>query len=188
MTKKLLSILLALCLGLFMLPAFAEDSDAAEEPIFFGPFSAKDLLSEETVGPDAFGEASITLINFWATWCPNCVADLPHLAALEEMTGGKVRVIGVLLDQVASESDMPVIAMKKLMENAGAAYPTLLPDDFLQEVGTGLSFVPTTFLVDSEGNFINMVVGANTTEGWLEIAQEAAEAVYGEDFSLVEDV
>lgn len=67
------------------------DSVHAQE---FKPVDYKELVSAATSSPD-----TITVINFWATWCKPCLAEMPYLEELSEGVGGQpVRVILVSMD------------------------------------------------------------------------------------------
>jgi thiol-disulfide isomerase/thioredoxin len=48
------------------------------------------------------------LLNFWATWCTACLAEIPDLIALQKKLGDQVAILGVALDGVADEhGDIP---------------------------------------------------------------------------------
>lgn len=69
-----------------------------------GPGTAADWsvadLQGRTWGPEQF-EGKVVLLDFWATWCPPCIAELPHLRRLDERFAGEDFVlIGVALDAI----------------------------------------------------------------------------------------
>ena len=41
----------------------------------------------------------VVLVNFWATWCPPCRAEIPDLVALQEKYGDRLQIIGVSQDE-----------------------------------------------------------------------------------------
>jgi len=89
--------------------------------------------------PDIKGK--VLLINFWATWCPPCVAEMPSLQRLHQQLNG---------------SDFLLLAVN---EDGG--------DKARQAVGEmadlfGASSLPTTFLVDKEGKIREIFFGAET--------------------------
>lgn len=74
-----------------------------------GPyFEARDLQAavERLVVTDLDGkrwtaadlQGRVVLIDFWATWCAPCLAELPRLKKLREMSGGRFEVLGISLD------------------------------------------------------------------------------------------
>lgn len=98
--------------------------------------------------PAALATASLrgspSVVNFWATWCPFCVEEMPALEQVHQELGGKVRFIGVNLQ------DDPAKA-RVLAEETGATYELVVDADgsFFRAVGgTGM---PTTLFVDRDG-------------------------------------
>lgn len=177
--KKILSSLLLICLLSTAISGYAAD--------IFGPFSTEDLLTGYEYTEADFEEPYITLINFWATWCPSCIDELPDLAQIYDLTDGKVQVISVLIDGVTQKGGIDneaVRVMTALAGDAGVEYPVLLPDAYLQKIGNSLEYVPTTFVVDYEGEIYDIVIGSNTAKAWIDIAQEAANDIYMEPVDL----
>lgn len=172
MMKKILTVVLAVC---FLCVAAAGCAQMEDVP--FGFFEAMDILGEEAVTEGIFAEAEITLVSFWATWCPPCVRELPTLAKLYEESGGRVQVLGVLIDALDEngELDNEVIETGRvLLDEAGVAFPVVVPDAWLAKLSTLIYAVPTTILVDKNGNIIDTEIGARTSvEEWLEVAYEA---------------
>lgn len=150
-------------------PETAKPEEGASDSLF-SKISALTLDGESVSGGDIKGEV-LTVLNIWATWCPPCVGELPHLQEVSEYYADSgVRIIGVLQDGVdnALEPDQSVIADgKTLLVNAGAGYTVILPDTVIwQEFISTMEYFPTTFFLDSEGNLIKTVIGSKDTEGW----------------------
>jgi len=168
MLKRILCLLFVLLL--FTAPV------AAEEDFFFGQFEAENLNGEGPVTEAIFEDAALTFINFWATWCPPCVEELPALAVIDEETGGEVQVIGVLMDAIGGRGrrdDSAIAAMRKLLDNANAEFPVLFPEgDIILEIMSAIQAVPTTVVVDREGMVVDVHVGSMTLKQWLAYAQE----------------
>jgi thiol-disulfide isomerase/thioredoxin len=64
-------------------------------------FSLKDLDGRTVRLADFKGRP--VLLNFWATWCTACLAEIPDLVALQKELGARIAVIGVALDGVTDE-------------------------------------------------------------------------------------
>lgn len=122
---------------------------------------------------------TLTVLNVWATWCPPCVEELPELQQLSEAYADRgVQVMGVLEDGVAGGArDEAVIAdAKLLLEDAGAGYTVLLPDESIQaELISTMQYFPTTFFLDAGGNVVETAIGARSFEEWSEIVDETLE-------------
>jgi thiol-disulfide isomerase/thioredoxin len=175
MQKKMLSLLLALLLLLGALPALAESEETP-----FGAFSAENILragegEPAPVTEAIFAEAELTLVNYWATWCPPCIEELPALGRLYEATEGRAQVVSVLLDAVdeyGQRDESAIEAALLLMEASEADYPVLVPDAWLMKIGGIVTAVPTTFVVDAEGNVLTGLVGGRTEAQWLAVIEE----------------
>ena len=93
-------------------------------------------------------EGRVVLLNFWATWCPPCVEEVPALDALQAELGDRgLRVLGVALEEAG-----PVRAFAR---EHGVDYP-LLPGgrtafDIAAEYGNGRGTLPYTVVIDRDG-------------------------------------
>jgi peroxiredoxin len=90
----------------------------------------------------------VVLLNFWATWCPPCKAEMPDLNALYRDNGTKHNfvVIGVNVEEDRS-------AVEAFARQLDIAFPLLL--DASGQVSDGsyhIRSLPTTLIVDRDGN------------------------------------
>jgi thiol-disulfide isomerase/thioredoxin len=110
----------------------------------------------------AWGEAKITLVNFWATWCVPCKLEMPEIQKLwRERRKDGLRVVGVVVEK---SNDDPVAAF---LRELGADYPVMFPSQATQRAWREVTLLPTTFLVGKEGRILRRYVGADaaTIEG-----------------------
>lgn len=97
----------------------------------------------------------VVLLNFWATWCPPCVKEMPSMQRLQnQFSGQEFQVIAVNLAQSATAVE------SFLMEQD---FEFSLPV-YLDEQGQGfkdlqLQGMPSSFLIDAEGQLIETIVG-----------------------------
>ncbi len=178
MKKSALLLILVLLAGLF-----AAGCGKDEEPV--GETASGLDIDTTTLGGDAFTSAELlanklTVFNVWATWCPPCVAELPHLQQIsEEFQNEGVAIVGVLQDGVTElgEKDADAIASANtLLKEAGAEYTVILPDAALQQAFIRtMQYFPTTFFVDDHGNVIKKVEGARDYEEWSKLVRETLE-------------
>lgn len=135
-----------------------------------GDITATDINGTEVSGNEFKGE-KLTVLNVWATWCPPCVEELPHLQEISEEYKDKgVAVVGVLQDGVDASLNADDTAIKEgqqIIADAGASYTIILPEKTLNDnlIAT-MQYFPTTFFIDSDGNIVNTVVGAKDSDGW----------------------
>jgi cytochrome c biogenesis protein CcmG, thiol:disulfide interchange protein DsbE len=97
----------------------------------------------------------VTLINFWATWCPPCKVEFPHLAAMTKKLSGesKFQFLSVNTDD-EEPAEARALATKFLLEQ-GASHPTWIDPTrgtwsaLAQHFGA--SGIPLTVVIDSQG-------------------------------------
>ena len=96
------------------------------------------------------------LVNFWATWCPPCLEEIPDLIGLHEAHKNKdLVVIGVALDSTR-ESVVEFVAKKKIN------YPIVFGDyDLAAQVGE-VEALPTSYLYDPTGKLVSYQQGMVT--------------------------
>ena len=94
-------------------------------------------------------------VNFWASWCGPCKDEAPELKRFSERLDGRAALVGV--DWNDSEDNA-----REFIAKSGWGYPILR--DPSQKVGTqyGLNGLPTTFVLDSDGNIVQTLQGPQT--------------------------
>lgn len=99
-------------------------------------------------------EGEYLLLNFWATWCPPCKEEIPSLEALEQsLEGSSVRMLTISSGETAE-------TVRGFVEEEGVSLPVALDTDGAVSAQYSLQSIPTTYLIDKEGNFIARLVGA----------------------------
>ncbi|MBQ7246574.1 MAG: redoxin domain-containing protein [Lachnospiraceae bacterium] len=136
----------------------AEGSQAAE-PAPAIDFTLKDQFGETHSLADYRGQ--VLFLNFWATWCPPCRAEMPYIQELYEYYSAQedpeVAIVGVSSPIIGGEKDEDGIAA--FMKENGYTYPTLMDSGGFLSAGYYISAIPTTFMIDPEGNVIGYVTG-----------------------------
>ena len=106
-------------------------------------------------------EGKIVLLDFFATWCPPCRAEIPHLADIQKAYKGKVQIIGVLMEE--NKDDLEI---QQFEEDMGINYPvTNSPENFtLSDALGGIRSLPTMVMYDTNGDYFTHYVGAAPQE------------------------
>jgi len=102
------------------------------------------------------------LITFWATSCPGCIKEMPHLAELyNELHKDGLEVIGIAMPYDRPDYVMEMIKQKKVPYNI--AYD--LKGEAIKAFGD-VSLTPTTFLIDHRGKIVKKKIGEMDMAVW----------------------
>ena len=148
-----LSVLLTSCFIPFR--GFSEEGNAAtatsETPVKAPDFTMLDLDNKKISLSDFKGK--VVVINFWATWCHPCRAELPDFVEVSNSyKDSNVQFIGI--------SDDDISALKKFAIDYGIEYPTLVDgsvDRIMPE--WDISAIPTTFILNKDGEIMFKNIG-----------------------------
>jgi len=122
-------------------------------------FTVSDLDGHELSSGSLRGK--VVIVNFWATWCPPCRAEIPDLVALQEKYRDHLVVIGVSEDEGGPDLVRRFAAQYKIN------YPIVMMTAALEKMFPGISALPTSFILDRESRIVQKHVGmltARTTE------------------------
>ena len=97
------------------------------------------------------------LINFWATWCPPCLEEMPALQQLHE-TRKDLVVIGIAMEY------QDVAYVKQFADDLLVSFPIVLGDRKIAAQIGKVPGLPTTYLYNTEGQIAAHHVGALTRE------------------------
>lgn len=88
-------------------------------------------------------QGSVTVLNFWATWCPPCREEMPEMEAFFKDNAGKINFYAVNLQE-------PANTVRNFISNNGYTMPVLL-DSGNAGRAYRISAIPTTIIVGSDG-------------------------------------
>jgi cytochrome c-type biogenesis protein len=114
----------------------------------------------------------VLILDFWATYCPPCIEEMPHLNALREKYGpDKIEVIGL---NVGGDDDRPKIP--DFVKKQNISYPIAFPEDALLTYISGDDDrIPQTAVFNKKGDLVLKVVGYDpAVKGQIDIAVESA--------------
>ena len=100
-------------------------------------------------------QGKVVVVDFWATWCGPCLAEIPGYIALQKKYGpdGLV-IIGASVDRI------PPDKVKAFAAKQGINYAIVIADEALIEGFGGFDAIPTTFLIDRAGNIRHQKTGS----------------------------
>ena len=171
--KRTLCLLLALMLALSLAACGDKEDDAAtaKRGNRIGDLCYNTTLTEidqngytdRTFDPTALGK--ITVINFWAYWCPPCVGELPHFEEVAREMADTVAVVAIHCDQLTEAQSFigenyPDSAIRFAMDQKNDAFA------YYSALG-GSDSIPYTVVLDADGIIRRTFVGAINRETLL---------------------
>ena len=133
---------------LFIIPSPAALSQTQKAPAL----ELKDLRGRRYSLSDYRGK--VVLLNFWATWCPPCRAEVPDLVRWQREHGGKgLQVIGVTYPPTN------LTDVRRFVRRYKVNYPVLLGTQRTKSLFTEAETLPMTIVIDGEGNVRERIEG-----------------------------
>ena len=110
----------------------------------------------------------ILIINFWATWCPPCLKEIPEFISLQqELASKNVQFIGIAIEEKQ--------AVSEYLKTININYPILIGGDagitLSQQLGNIVNAVPFSIIVNQQGQVIHRHPGELTREKLIEFLQ-----------------
>jgi thiol-disulfide isomerase/thioredoxin len=96
----------------------------------------------------ASARGKVVLLNFWATWCGPCRAEIPDLIALQQKYKDQLQIIGLTVD----EDDVPFV--KQVVAKTRINYPVAMTSPEVRIQYGGIAALPTSFLLDAQGRVV----------------------------------
>jgi cytochrome c biogenesis protein CcmG, thiol:disulfide interchange protein DsbE len=101
------------------------------------------------------------VVNFWASWCPPCIAEMPDLEAVHQAAAGEVTFIGINTQDTAERAEA-------LVDETGVSYQLLRDPDGDLFQAFGVFGMPSTFYVDADGTIVDRHTGLLTRDALVD--------------------
>ena len=164
-------VLMAIFTGSLMLPSSATAENAEEVQEIAAPdFTLVDQYGETHTLSGYAGK--VVFMNFWTTWCPYCIEEMPEIEELYHELGENkedVVILGMCAPSTHDTEDMEDII--DFVEEHGWTYPMLMDetgDVFNTYIADGF---PTTWLIKADGNVMGYVSGMMSKDMMMEAIQ-----------------
>jgi thiol-disulfide isomerase/thioredoxin len=136
-------------------PELPEPAQAVAMPKTMVAFSLPDLDGKQRNINEWIGK--VVLLNFWATWCPPCLEEIPLFIRTQEKYGARgLQIIGVAIDKTED--------VNKFQESNVINYPILVGQEevmpLMQQYGNRIGSLPYSVVMDRQGRVLGRKVGA----------------------------
>jgi peroxiredoxin len=145
--KRLMSVLAILA---FVIPStiLASDLTSKKAPNFSLKTSDGKTIDLSKL------KGKVVVVNFWATWCGPCRAEIPaFMEVYEKYKASGLEMIGISLDQGGWSEVTPFLNKYKI------SYPVVLGNDKIARQYGGIEAIPTTFVIDKNGVVVVQHIG-----------------------------
>lgn len=119
-------------------------------------FKLKDLNGKEVFLSDFKGKK--VFLNFWATWCPPCKAEMPAIEKLYQET--KDSDVVILVVNLGEDKQ----TVKSFIEKNKYTFNVLLDSNQEAAPDYNIVSIPTSFFIDKDGNIVSKKIGAMSIE------------------------
>jgi cytochrome c-type biogenesis protein len=151
---------------------------AAEEPAI--------ILAPDFKLTDQFGnvhtlseyKGKTVFLNFWATWCPPCRGEMPHIQEIYEEYGlneEDVVILGVAAPNLGNEGSKEDVI--SFLEENNYSFPVVMDENHEIFQQYGISAFPTTFMIDENGAIFGYVSSALEKDMMISIIEQTKDSV-----------
>ncbi|NTW70941.1 MAG: TlpA family protein disulfide reductase [Eubacteriaceae bacterium] len=177
--KTILGIILFgafLGIAYFTYNALTQNYNAGKDPAQEGKiYAAPDFTVEDSAGnkvklSDFKGRPVV--LNFWASWCPPCKSEMPHFNTVYATV--RDDVVFMMVDLVDGQRET-LQKGQEYVADQGFDFPVYFDTQGQAANAYGISSIPTTFFIDSDGNIIKAYQGAIDEETLNEAIAEIIE-------------
>jgi thiol-disulfide isomerase/thioredoxin len=102
----------------------------------------------------------VTILNFWATWCPPCRIEIPEFVALQKKYPDRLQIVGLSMDDTAAGGVKRFVDARKINYRVAMATP-----EIAARFG-GVPALPTSFLIDAAGRVVARHIGLYDAGAW----------------------
>lgn len=137
----------------------SEQESSSKEKIEAPDFTVIDKTGASIKLSDMEGKPVI--LNFWASWCPPCKAEMPDFEQAYLENGADIHFMMVNMTDGSRET---VDKAKKFIEGEGYTFPVYFDTNMEAAIGYSVISIPSTFFIDAEGYVVAYAQGAISKE------------------------
>ncbi|NMB20018.1 MAG: TlpA family protein disulfide reductase [Firmicutes bacterium] len=164
-----ISLIVFLCLIAVAVLGWSGSVLAEDSKVLVPDFALVSTANETIRLSDYRGQ--IVVLNFWASWCPPCRAEMPEFQELHDQFTESGEAVLLLLNQIDRQET--VEKGKEYLKSNNYTMTNLLDYGAVGRQIFGIPGLPTTVVIDAEGYLASYVVGATTKETVLQMIEDA---------------
>ena len=127
-------------------------------------FSLKDVLQGKDYSLSQF-KGKVVMINFFTFFCGPCRDEMPDLNKINnELKGKGLQTLGIALSSDPTQ-------IRFLVKQLGLEYPVLIGNDKVSDAYGSIAVVPTTVIIDKEGNVAQRIEGTRKKETFMKLIE-----------------
>ncbi len=127
----------------------------------FADFTVYDYKNNKVTLSDKLAEGKPVIFNYWTTWCPYCLEEMPDFEDVYKEY--RDRVSFMMIDVNGGGNDT-IPEAKKYIEEMGYTFPVYFDTDLSAAYAYGVGSFPTTGIIDTEGNLYYCQAGTLTKD------------------------
>jgi len=148
-------IMICLVASFFLFVGCNETGQSAERQ---APIFSLENVDGSTVHLSDYAN-HVIILNFFATWCPPCKSEIPDFVSLlNEHRNDRFIILGVAVNVRNKEE------LENFISRYNINYPVLIDDGFVSSTYGPISSIPTTFIIDREGQISQKIIGSRSKE------------------------
>lgn len=163
-TIFMLAVMLILTAGCSKITS--DDGPAAN----YNNFTVYDNSNGKVVLSDIVAEGKPTVINYWTTWCPYCLKEMPDFEEVYKEYEGKVNFM--MIDVNGGGND-DMQEAKDYIADQGYTFPVYFDTDLSATTANRVGSFPTTVIIDAKGNEIYNRAGMMAKESLIAFLEKA---------------
>lgn len=154
--RTIILLLLVGALGYTLFTTFFTEKTLVGKGDVAPNFILTDLQGKEIEFDSYRGKG--VFLNFWATYCKPCEKEMPYMEKLYQVY--KDQGIEIL----AIDAAEPKLSVQKFAERKGLTFPIVIDENTEVLEAYGVNPIPTTFLIDKDGEIIDIITGTMSEE------------------------